>query len=178
MATAKKSPKTTQKPPKPDWQAIEVEYVNSTITFEEQAEKYGIKPGTVRARAHRGKWAEKRSNAQKSVTEGATEKLVGIRTNELTALDGNALKITKALQKLMASSIEKLHRGEKLAFDLADLRALAYVNNHSHKTGRLALGATTENTGFSAPDGGPVETKTEVSIEQFAEIARQVADAV
>lgn len=182
MATAKKptkqSPKATQKAPKPDWPALEVEYVNSTITYEDLAEKYGIKPGTVRARAHRGRWAEKRSNAQRSVTEGATENLVRTRTKELTALDHNALKITKAAQRLMAKAIGKMDAGEHPGFELADLRAIAYINNHTHKTGRLALGATTENTGFSAPDGGPVETKTEVSVEQFAEIARKVADAV
>ncbi len=175
MATAKKPTKNTKKAPKPDWQAIEVEYVNGTMTFDELAEKHSVKPGTVRARASRNDWGEKRSKAQQSVTEGATENLVGVRTKELTKLDTNALKITKATQKLMAKALQKLDAGEKLTFDLADLRAIAYVNNHSHKTGRLALGATTENTGFSAPDGGPVETKTEISMEKFTEAARKVA---
>lgn len=163
---------------KPDWQAIELEFVNSSLTFDELAEKHNVKPGTVRARASRGKWGEKRSKSQQSVTEAAQEKIAKTRTQELEKLDRNALKLAHAAHALAAKALTSIDQGKKLKYSPSDLKAILNVTNEAHKMGRLALGATTDNTGFSAPDGGPVKAKAELSIEQFATVAKQVADAV
>jgi hypothetical protein len=160
MATAKKqqkkSPKATQKAPKPDWQAIEVEYTTTAIEYDDLAAKHGVKPATLRQRASRGGWIEKRRTLSQKVTEQATVKAVKSRTQELSEYNDADIKVAKAIRTQIAKAINRAQQSDK-EVDPAKLRAMAGALESAQRVARLAMGATTANTGISDPNGGPVK---------------------
>ncbi len=145
-----------------DWNALELEFVNGSMTYEELAQKHNIKPGTVRQQGKRKGWTEKRTDLSQAVTKAAQANLIEVRTDELSKFNENDLKVAKAIRSQVARSIEKA-QGANAPIDPLKLRALAGALESAQRVGRLALGATTNNTGVSAPGGGPVQiTRIEI----------------
>lgn len=156
-----------------DWNALELEFVNGAMTYGELAQKHGLKEGTVRQRANRNEWVEKRNALSQSVTSKAQENLSEKRVDELTQFNQDDLKVAVALREQISKAI--LIKGEELSPQ--ELRALAGAHEAAQRVGRLALGATTENTGLSSPKGGPIQTSDMTSAE-FEKIAKQVAGEI
>lgn len=128
-----------------DWAALKVEYVNSSLQYKELADKHGLKEGTVRQRANREKWAEERNALSRAVTQTAQSKLTEDRTDELTKFNEDDLKMARAIRAKAARLMSN---------DLSaqELRALAGAVDVAQKVGRLALGASTENSAISTND--------------------------
>jgi hypothetical protein len=122
-----------------DWNALRVEYVNGSMQYKELAEKHGLKEGTVRQRANREGWAAERNALSRAVTQTAQAKLTEDRTDELTKFNEDDLKMARAIRAKAASMM----RNE---LSPQDLRALAGAVDTAQKVGRLALGASTENS--------------------------------
>ena len=122
-----------------DWSALRIEYVNSALQYKELAEKHGLKEGTVRQRANRERWGEARNAASRAVTEKAGAVLTTSRADELARFNEDDLKMARAIRAKAARMMSEDMRPN-------DLRALAGAVEAAQKVGRLALGASTENS--------------------------------
>lgn len=132
-----------------NWPAIRLEYVHGTETMRALAKKHGINAAGLMKRAEREGWDAERQQLSATVSKTASDALVESRIDELTKFNEADLRIAKALR-------EKAEAMMLTAEAPSDLRALAGAIDVAQKVGRLALGATTGNTGLSAPNGGPV----------------------
>lgn len=64
-----------------NWAEIEAEYVNSTISLRDAAEKHGVPLGSMQKRSAKGKWSEKRKKYAAKTAEKVSEKLHGQEVN-------------------------------------------------------------------------------------------------
>lgn len=149
-----------------DWPALRREYVNGSLQLKELAEKHGLKPGTVRVRAHREDWESERNAVLRAVTQVAQARLTEDRVTALARFNDDDLKVARAIRAKAASMLAT-------AKSPADLRALASAMGEAQKIGRLALGATTDNTGLSDPNGGPIPL-TNVPVGEYLKARAQV----
>ena len=125
-----------------DWPALKLEFVNGSETLGEVAERHGLKSAAVRKRAEREGWQAARHTASHVVTQAASERLLTSRADELAKFNDDDIRLAHAL---------KARAEELMAGNLSpnDLRALAGVMDTAQKVGRLALGASTENSSVS-----------------------------
>ena len=128
-----------------DWAALKVEYVNSALTYGELAERHGLKAGTVRQRANREGWNDSRNAVSQFVTTSATEQITENRVDELTKFNAEDLATAKAIRNKAIAMME-------LVESPSDLRALAGAVDVAQKVGRLALGASTENSAVTTKE--------------------------
>ncbi len=149
-----------------DWPALRREYVNGSLQLKELAEKHGLKAVTVRVRAHREDWESERNAVQRAVTQVAQTRLTEDRATALARFNDDDLKVARAIRGKAASMLAT-------AKSPADLRALASAMGEAQKIGRLALGATTDNTGLSDPNGGPIPL-TNVPVGEYLKARAQV----
>ena len=122
-----------------DWPALKVEYVNSAMSYREISEKYGVKEATVRKRVNREGWNDARHAVSQFVTTVATEQITENRVDELIKFNKEDLETAKAIRTKAIAMMQ-------LIDSPSDLRALAGAVDVAQKVGRLALGASTENS--------------------------------
>jgi hypothetical protein len=140
--------------PKADWIALRVEYVNGVMPIKSLADKYGLPVSSVEKRCAREGWNKERAVLAEKVREKATAAAVKDRTKELAEWNEGDLKIARFLRSRIA---EKLNALDPAAVNYTgSLRSLAGAAESVQKMARLALGATTNNTGLSDPDGKPL----------------------
>ena len=144
-STAKKSP-----PKRPDWKAIELEYVMGTMTMRELAASSGVNDSTLRSRATRGEWDTKRGQKRTETTKAAESIATEVRIDQQAEQNAADLTIAK---RLMAGVLEMFAFAEKPQ----DLKALSGAAKDAQAIARLALGMTTDNTGLSGIGGGPLQ---------------------
>ncbi len=149
-----------------NWPALRTEYVHGSLTFKELAEKHGLKDGTVRQRAHREGWEAERNATSRAVTQAAQERLTESRSAQLAKFNEDDLRVARAIRARAAAMLGNVQQP-------ADLRALASAMDTAQKIGRLALGATTGNTGHSDPDGGPIPITT-VPVNDYLKARQEV----
>lgn len=88
----------------PDWASIRSEYIYSSISTRDLAKKRGVPYATLRKRAEREKWAQKRAEADarmgvdiESIAKEAKAGLVSGEVDRLTRLMGIADKLAKRI---------------------------------------------------------------------------------
>ena len=128
-----------------DWAALKVEYVNSALSYGELAERHGLKAGTVRQRANREGWNDARNAVSQFVTVAATEQITENRVDELTKFNAEDLATAKAIRNKAIAMMDMVESP-------SDLRALAGAVDVAQKVGRLALGASTENSAVTTKE--------------------------
>lgn len=139
MATRKKA----------DWLAVKLEYINSSKSIRQVAEEFGVGASAAMKRCAAEGWeAERKQQAQK-VSAEAQKVSTASRAQELAKFNEDDLRVARAIRAKAASMLGTVKSP-------ADLRALASAMDAAQKIGRLALGATTDNTGHSDPNGGPI----------------------
>lgn len=135
-----------------NWTKAKAEYVNSSCTCAEIASKYGVKLGTVTARAGREDWTQDRAKRNSILLENAARKSILDTAQELVRYNERDLEIAKDLR---AAVVRKLNDAQKqvagnpdqpLPLLPKDIRALAGALESVQRVARLALGASTENT--------------------------------
>lgn len=124
-----------------DWPALKLEYVNSTMSLRELAERHGIKSAGVMARAVKDSWDAARKQKQAEVSAAAQERLDGTRIDELAAFNEADIKMARAIR---AKAAQMMQQGSNLS--PAELRSVAASADTAQKIGRLALGAETART--------------------------------
>ena len=152
-----------------DWPALRQEWVNNpAMQLKELAAKHGLPGATVRARANREDWQRERNAVQRDATQRATEAVVTSRAQQLARFNEDDLRVARAIR---AKAVQMLGS----ARGASELRALASTLSEAQKIGRLALGATTENTGLSDPHGDPVAVSS-VPVEEYLKARAAVLD--
>lgn len=114
-----------------DWPAIRLEYVHGTATLAELAERHGIYPATLTARADKENWSDERHHYERSramVGQDADVAALLARFNEDDLTVARAIR-AKAAQMIQGTTTP------------AEIAALAKVMDIAHKIGRVALGA-------------------------------------
>lgn len=153
-----------------DWTALKLEYLHSAISLRALAEKHGVKPGTVMARASRDGWDRDRKSEAAKVTAAASEALVESRSDQLAKFNEADLRVARAVRAKAAALLAQ-------AEGAAELRSLASAFESAQRIGRLALGAETESVVTNAREGvlviGPV-----MSPEEWAAAAKTQQEAI
>lgn len=126
---------------KTDWPALKVEYVNSTLSLRELADRHGIKAAGVMARAVKEGWDAERKQRQAEISKIAQEQLTNSRVDELASFNEDDLKMARAIRARAARMMQTI-----TDLSAAELRALAAAADTAQKIGRLALGAETART--------------------------------
>lgn len=152
----------------PDWVAVRIAYVHSTLSLSQVAEDYGINRKAVEGRCEREGWVALRRQAQESMGAAVAARIAAEKTEELAAWNQNDIRVAKSLRQQIAKAVNDANAiaGEPLS--ARDIRALAGAAVDMQKMGRLALGATTENTGVSSPEGGAVAVESVTPAEYKA----------
>lgn len=161
-----------------DWNALRVEFVHGSMSMRELAASHGIRPSTLMNQATRHGWEAERVRQRAEASEQAAARLAAQKVDELTKFNEGDLALAKALKVMVGRTIEQWSKS-KLQASPNDMAALARTADTAQKIGRLALGATTGNTGLSAPDGGPVRTDDGSALpppEEYEAIARKLLD--
>lgn len=144
-----------------DWLAIKLAYIHSAKTLSQIALEHGVSESAAEKRSEREKWAEARRELSESVSRTATERINAERLTELANWNDADLRVAKAMRGQIIAAINTAANMAK-PLKPAEIRSLASAAEAVQKMGRLALGATTTNTGLSGPDGAPLEfTKIE-----------------
>lgn len=126
-----------------DWTAIRTEYVHGSMTMRELAEKHGIKAAGLMRRAAKEGWDAERKQKSAEVSKAASATLTMSRAEELARFNADDLKMARAIRAKAAQMMAT-------ATTPAALRALAGAVDTAQRVGRLALGASTDNTAVSA----------------------------
>jgi transposase-like protein len=159
-----------------DWVAIGRSYVTEGATYAELAATHGVAETTLRQRSKRGGWTEKRHALSQAVTEKVAAKVVDQAVDQLGKINEADLKLAAGIRQQIAKNLNAAAASNSPMPPLM-LRQLAGAHEAAQRVSRLALGATTENTGVSGPDGGPVQTES-LTEEKFEAIARRLLDEV
>lgn len=122
-----------------DWAALKIEYVNSTISLRELAEKQGINAAGVIKRCEREGWEVERRKVSADVSKAAQAELGDIRVTELAKFNDDDLLAARGIRAKAAEMMANVETP-------AELRALAGAFDTAQKIGRLALGAATESS--------------------------------
>lgn len=87
-----------------DWEKIKAEYLQGGTSYRKLADKHGVSFSTLRARAIKEKWADKRDEVCNKAATKVEQKIVSQRAKDIELLDRSR---TLLIQKLHRS-IEKL----------------------------------------------------------------------
>lgn len=122
-----------------DWTIIRTEYVHGAMTMRELAEKHGIKAAGLMRRAAKEGWDAERKQKSAEVSKAASTVLVDTRAEELAKFNADDLKMARAIRAKAAQMMGSANSPN-------ELRALAGAVDTAQRVGRLALGASTENS--------------------------------
>ncbi len=122
-----------------DWAKLRVEYVTSSITMRELADKHGIKSAGVMRRAAKEGWDSERKQESAKVITTSLESSAIDRSAELEAFNAEDLAMAKAIRAKASAMMEETTTPQ-------DLKALSGAIDTAQKVGRLALGANTESS--------------------------------
>jgi hypothetical protein len=125
-----------------DWTALRVEYVHSSITMRELADKHSIKAAGVMRRAANEGWDAERKQESAKVIMASGAAAADNRIDELIKFNQDDIKVARAIRSKAAQMLNE-------ADTPAALRSLASAFDTAQKIGRLALGASTENSNVS-----------------------------
>lgn len=122
-----------------DWTKLRIEYVTSSITLRELAEKHGIKAAGVMRRAANEQWESVRKQESAKVIMASLSASVPERASELEKFNAEDLALANLIRAKARDMLDD-------AASPSDLKALSGAIDTAQKVGRLALGAATENT--------------------------------
>ncbi|MDH2997196.1 hypothetical protein A1D22_05860 [Pasteurellaceae bacterium LFhippo2] len=140
-----------------DWVAIKVQFVNSSLSTREFAEKYGIPFGTLTKQVAQGKWLDERIIIGSDTEQKSIEFSVNNRAVRLAKFDDDCIDLADDFRK---KAKEFLHQIDS---PMA-LKALTGAMKDTQAMARLALGASTENQATS-------------SVEYFGDWAKEIHNA-
>jgi hypothetical protein len=147
-----------------DWNKIRLAYVHSTKSFTAIAAEFGVTAAAAAKRCEREGWVRLRREAADALAMQAEQEIERRRLVELTKWNEDDLRMASALRARVARQLA----AAKDATDIgpAQLRQLAGVVESAQRVGRLALGATTENSGAAPASAGAVDPVTVEAVNE------------
>jgi hypothetical protein len=128
-----------------DWPALRVEYVHSSITMRELAEKHGIKAAGVMRRAANEGWEAERKQESAKVITASGAIAADNRIDELVKFNLDDIKVARAIRSKAAQMLSAIDKP-------TDLRSLASAFESAQKIGRIALGVGEKREDGSSPE--------------------------
>jgi len=133
-----------------DWQRIRIEYVQgrengSSLewpTLEQLSQEYSVAPNTVRSRAAREHWTERRNDYATFLQQKIREKTLEQLAEKAAQLDLQAFSVARASLALLAK--ELIEGTQDGSLSLSDRERLLRMCDTAHRMGRRVLGATSE----------------------------------
>lgn len=171
-APAKKTPQTGT-----DWTPIRLAYIHSGKSLAQVAADFRVTADAAEQRSAREGWAELRRQASEAVSTAAAARMEAERVSELVAWNAADLAAAKALRARVLHCLDAQPEEGDEPIGPNQVRALVAAAEGVQRIGRLALGATTENTGLSNPEGGPIEGAN-VPVGDYEEALRRVMSEV
>lgn len=144
-----------------DWAKIQAEYVNSSVSLPQLAEKYGVPISTLRKRSAGGKWSEKRKRYAEKTAERVSEKL---HDREVRQTVRDIERVCKAAGKL----IDKAN----LAISQLDKKIYISRDEQEVKSKEEQKGDFNSVTVIKSRKMRTAQAKTAVNTKQLAEIAK------
>lgn len=163
----------TAKKTAPDWSVVRLAYIHSSKSMADVAREFGVSEDAVRKRNEREGWVRLRHEAAQIVTNEAARRIEAARADELAKQNESDLKLARALRAQITMAINAVTLNPTQPLAPLQVRQLAGALAETQKVARLALGATTDNTGISSPAGGPVESAN-VPVEEYRDALRDV----
>lgn len=138
-----------------DWDRIRSEYISSSISIREIADKYECSADALEKRAGREQWTEQRRKMSAEVQAKADAEIAERRAQMLVEFNEQDLSVAKALRNQIKNHInDAIQKGEALSTH--DIRRLASAAADAQKIGRLALGVSTANNEVTGVNGQPL----------------------
>lgn len=138
-----------------DWELIRLEYISSSISIREIAEKHNCSADALEKRAGREQWTEQRRKMSAEVQAKADAEVAEKRAADLIKFNEEDLNVAKALRAQIAKHInDSIKSGTPLSTH--DIRRLASAASDAQKIGRLALGVSTANNEHTGANGQPL----------------------
>lgn len=141
--------------PEDDWERIRTEYVSTSISIRELAEKYKCSADALEKRANTQSWTEQRRKISAEVLAKADAEITARRAKELAEYNEQDLKIAKALRAQIASHIN-LAMSTKDLLSAKEIKMLVSAMSDAQRIGRLALGVSTSNNEHTGANGLPL----------------------
>lgn len=159
-----------------DWVAVRLAYVHSTKSMAQIAVDFGINPHGIEKRSEKEGWRDMRRRAAESIGEAVAARIEAERTEELMKVNEMHLRVARALLSQASANINAAQLGAEPMVP-ARIAQLAGAIEKTLRTARLALGATTENTGVSNPSGGPVGM-ADVPLGEYQDALKKFLSAI
>ena len=121
-----------------DWSAIKLDYIPSSLTLREVADKHGIKAAGVMRRAANEGWDAERKQKSAEVSKVVSESLLDIRVSELAIYNAQDLEAAKAIREKALAMLDNAEHP-------SDVKSIAAAVDTASTVARLALGVATEN---------------------------------
>lgn len=132
-----------------DWAKLRSEYITTSITLRELADKHGIKAAGVMRRAANEYWEAERKQESARVSRAVINASAEVRVAELDKFNADDLKMARAIRARAAQMMADVTSPQ-------DLRAIAGAVDAAQKVGRLALGVSTNSNEITGKDGAPL----------------------
>ena len=140
----------TTRTTKVDWQEVQKEYIiDSTASYAQLAEKYGVARKTLQERATREQWPKLRQDLAEKAYEQFTEKLV----DEKSKAQSRHLTQYKNLQVLAGKALSSMNEGSIV---VGDLEKIARTLKLAIDGERVVLGMPTTVSALSDTQGGDI----------------------
>ena len=134
-----------------DWAKLRSEYITTSITLRELADKHGIKAAGVMRRAANEYWEAERKQESARVSRAVINASAEVRVAELDKFNADDLKMARAIRARAAQMM-----ATATVTSPQDLRAIAGAVDAAQKVGRLALGVSTNSNEITGKDGTPL----------------------
>jgi len=119
---------------KPDWTSIKRDYVETTVTLAEVQAKWGVRRGTLSARAARQKWHDQKQQFAAKVEQQRREKNIAKRVADQEKFDDDVVAVARGQLGMIA---RQMREGE---VDAAKLLKLTNALEKVQRIGSTALG--------------------------------------
>ena len=133
---------------RPDWPSIKRDYVETTWTLAEVQAKWGVRRGTLSARATRENWNDLKQQFAAKVEQVRREKSIAKRAAEQMLFE-DAVSAAARVQVGMI-----LRRSREEGADAAKLLKLSNALEVVQRIGSIAFGGTGAGDAGSASSGG------------------------
>ena len=138
-----------------DWDLIRTDYVSSSISIRELADKFNCSADALEARAGREQWTEQRRKLSAEVLAKADAELTARRAADLIKFNEEDLNLAKALRSQIAKHINDAIKSQT-PLSTHDIKRLSSAAADAQKIGRLALGVSTSNNEVTGANGQPL----------------------